>query len=77
MRGRQQAHQIRVPRQPGVDAVEDLRRHRGAADVRQPLQQPHPQARPGQVCGGDQTVVPAAHDDHVEVTRVAAIAQPR
>ena len=37
-----------------------------------PLQQPHPQARPGQVAGRDQAVVPAANDDDIEIPRVAA-----
>ena len=30
--------------------------------VPQPLQQPHPKARPGQVAGRDQAVVAAAYD---------------
>ena len=66
---RQQAHQIGVPGQPGRHTVEHLRRHRGAADVRQPLQQLHPLPGAGQVCRGDQAVVPAADDDRVDVTR--------
>ena len=62
---RQQADQIGVARQPCVDAVEGVRRHRGAADVVETLQHLHAPARPGQVGRGHQTVVPAADDDDV------------
>ena len=62
---RQQADQVRVARQPRVDAVERLRRDRGTADVIQPFQHQHPLAGAGQVGGGDQAVVPAADDDGV------------
>ena len=63
---RQQADQVRIARQPGVDTVERVGRDRGAADVVQTFEQPNPSARPGQVGGGDQPVVAAAHDDDVE-----------
>ena len=46
-----------------------MRGNRGTADVRESFQQLHPQPGAGQVGGGDQTVVPAAHDDRVDVTR--------
>ena len=65
----QQAHQIRVARQPRVDAVERVRRHRRTADVVEPLQHLHPPARAGQVCGSHQPVVPAADDDDVACRR--------
>ena len=64
---RQQADQIRVARQTDVDTLEGLRRYRGPADVRQPLEQPHPKARARQVGGRDQAVVTAADDDDVVV----------
>ncbi len=63
---RQQADQVRVARQPGVDTVEGVGRNRGAADVVETFEQPHPAARPRQVGGGDQPVVAAADDDDVE-----------
>ena len=66
---RQQADQIRIPRHADVDTVEGLCRDRGPADVAQPLQQPHPQARSGQVTGRDQAVVPAANDDDIDRAR--------
>ncbi len=63
---RQQTDQIRVARQPRVDAVERVRRHRSTADVVQPLQEQHSASAPRQIPGGDQAVVPAADDDCVE-----------
>ena len=38
--------------------------------VPQPLQQPHPEARAGQIAGRDQAVVAAADDDDIEIPRV-------
>ena len=63
---RQQADKIGVPGQPRVHAVEGPRRHRRAAHFVEPFQHTHPPARPGQVPGRHQSVVPAAHDDGIE-----------
>ena len=60
-----------------VDTVEGLCRHRGAADVAQPLQQPDPQARAGQVAGRDQAVVPAANDDDIDGVEIPRVGTTR
>ena len=65
MRRGQQADEIRVPRQPGVDSLEGVCRHSRAADVVEPFQHAHAAAGTGQIGGGDQSVVPAAHYDDV------------
>ncbi len=67
MRLRQQADQVGIPRQAGVDALERVRRHRRAADVIEALEHPHATPRACQVGGGDQSIVAAAHDDDVGV----------
>ena len=59
---RQQADQVRVPRHPDLDIVEGVRGDRGPADLPQPLEQPDPQAGPGQVAGRDQPVVAPTYD---------------
>jgi hypothetical protein len=61
----QQRHQVGVARQPGVDAGEHLRRHRGAADVVERLEHQDRPPGPGEVGGGGEPVVPAADDDGV------------
>ncbi len=61
-----------VPGQSGLDPVERLRRHRRTAHLLQFLQQPDPQTRPRQISGCHQAVVPAAHDDDVDVTPAGA-----
>ena len=60
----QQAHHVRQRGDREVGA-ERVLRDRRAADGVPPLQHQHPAAGPGQVAGGDQTVVPAADDDRV------------
>ena len=62
---RQQGHQVRVARQPGVDTLEDPCGDRRTPDVTQLLQDEHPPARPSQVCRGGEPVVPGPHDDVV------------
>jgi hypothetical protein len=62
---RQQADQVRVAGQPGVDPGEGAGGHRRAARVVQPLQDQHGAPGPGQIGGGDQAVVAAADDDGV------------
>lgn len=66
MRG-QQADQVRIPRQPCVDTLEGVSRHRRPTHLVQPLQQPYPQAGAGQVGGRDQAVMPAADHHSVEI----------
>ena len=66
----QQADQVRVAGQAGVDAGEHPAAHRGAAHVAGPLEHAHRQPGPPQVGGGDEGVVAAA-DDH-DVVAVAA-----
>ncbi|WP_231986590.1 hypothetical protein [Mycobacterium sp. 852002-40037_SCH5390672] len=49
-----------------------MRRDGGAADVLQPFQQPHPEARAGQIGGRDEAVVAATDDYGVDVGRMVA-----
>lgn len=67
----QQADQVGVPRQPGVDPGEGPGGHGGSAGVVQPFQHQHGTPGAGQVGGGDQAVVAAA-DDH----RVVRVVRP-
>jgi hypothetical protein len=69
---RQQADQVRVARQPGLDPGERLLAHRRAADVVEPLEHQRAQAGAGQVGGRDQPVVPAADDHRVVPLRLCA-----
>jgi hypothetical protein len=62
---RQQADQVRVPGQAGVDAREGTGGDGRSPGVVQPLQDQHGPAGAGQVGGGDQAVVASADDDGV------------
>ncbi len=64
--GRQQAHQIGVSGQPGIDPVERPRRHRRPAHLVESFQHPDPKTGPGQIAGRHQSVVPAADDDDIQ-----------
>ncbi len=59
----QQAHEVRVARQPGVDPRPRQLRHRGAADVGEPLEHDDRASCAGEVGRGDEGVVASA-DDH-------------
>ena len=61
----QQAHEVGVAREAGVDAVPRPFRHRRASGVREPLEHDDPLAGAGEIGGGGETVVPAADDDDV------------
>jgi hypothetical protein len=60
---REQAHEIGVPGESRVDALEGLRRDRGPAEVVVALEQEHGETGAGEVGGGGEAVVSAA-DDH-------------
>jgi hypothetical protein len=63
---RQQADQVRVRRQPDVDALEDLPADGGATDLGKSLENEDGPAGPGEVGGRDEAVVPPTdHDDVV------------
>ncbi len=64
---RQQAHEVRVPGEARVDAVERLRRHGCAAEVVVALEEQHAEARAGEVGGRREAVVSAADDHDVVV----------
>ena len=61
----QQADQVRVAGQPGVDAGEHPAADGGAAHVAGPFEDAHRQAGPAEVGRGHEGVVPPAHDHHV------------
>ncbi len=69
---RQQADQVRVAGEPGVDAGERSRGHGGAPRYKRQLQHQHGPAGPRQVGGGDQAVVASADDDGVVRTACGA-----
>ena len=68
----QEADQVRVARQPGVDAGERRLRHRGAAHLVAPLEHEDGAPGPRQVGRGDEPVVAAADDDDVVTAPHAA-----
>jgi hypothetical protein len=59
---REQADQVGVAREAGVDAGEGAGGDGGAAGVVEPFQHQHGPSGPGQVGGGDQAVVSSADD---------------
>ncbi len=76
---REEGDEVRVARQPGVDAREGAGGDRGPAGAAEAFQDQDRAARPGQVRGGHQAVVPAAHDHgvvHVPVGTSALLRLP-
>ena len=69
----EQAHQVRVARQPRVDARPRPLRHRGAADVVEALEHDDLPTGAGEVRGGDESVVPSADDHDVVGVRGASL----
>ena len=69
----EQAHEVRVARQPRVDARPRTLRHGGAADVVEALEHDDRQTGAGEVRGGDEGVVPSADDHDVVGVRRASL----